>query len=374
MRKLMMALMLSTAAIGAQAQEVNEAEVAEARASAGNVARSEGRVVVAQREEGRRGNWGNVMGNRGGGDRQARQAPAAQPQARAEAPRQRWNGGDGTNNNFRGRNRGDVVTQAPAPVVPQAAPQAQNRQDRGNWNGNRGDANRGNNNGGIGQRWDGNREGRGNWDGRRNGGDRGQARPVPVPQPGSSIDRNRDGRVDRAYDRNRNGQLDRNWDRNRDGSLDRRYDGNRDGQLDRRFDRNNNDRLDRRLDRDRDGRYDRFDRRDNRFGNNWNQNWNRGWRNDRRYDWNGHRNRYRNYYSVPRYYNPYGYGYGYQRFGIGIYLESLFFSNRYWINDPWQYRLPTAPYGAQWVRYYNDVLLVDIYSGYVIDTIHNFFL
>ncbi len=356
MRKLMMALMLSTAAAGAQAQDVNEAAMA--RADARDVAQAEGRVVIAQREEGRRGSWGNVMGNRGG-DRQTRQAPAAQP----DAPRQRMNGGgDGVRGDgWRGRQRAEAV-QAPA-VVPQAVPQAQNRQDRGNWNGERRMGN-----GGEGQRWNGN----------RNRGPRmndGQLRPVPVPpQPGSSIDRNADGRVDRAYDRNRNGRLDRNWDRNRDGSLDQRYDRNRDGNLDRRFDRNDDDRLDRRLDRDRDGRYDRFDRRDNRYGNSWNQNWNRSWRNDRRYDWNSHRNRYRNYYSVPRYYNPYGYGYGYQRFGIGIYLDSLFFSNRYWINDPWQYRLPTAPYGARWVRYYNDVLLVDIDSGYVIDTIHNFFL
>ncbi len=367
MRNLMLALMLSTAAVGAQAQEMTEAGMA--RADARDVAQAEGRVVTAQRGEGRRGEGrGGNWGNRGGGE--ARQMPAAQ----VDTSRQRMNAdgngmrGDG----WRGRQRMDA---AQAPVVPQAIPQAQNRQDRGNWGGNRGDGNRGDTGGR--QRWDGHRGdgNRGNWDGRRNWGDRGQVRPVPVPpQAGSSIDRNSDGRVDRAYDRNRNGQLDRNWDRNRDGSLDRRYDGNRDGQLDRRFDRNNNDRLDRRLDRDRDGRYDRYDRRDDRYGRNWSQNWNRGWRNDRRYDWNGHRNRYRNYYSVPRYYNPYGYGYGYQRFGIGIYLDSLFISNRYWVNDPWQYRLPTAPYGAKWVRYYNDVLLVDIDSGYVIDTIHNFFL
>ena len=49
------------------------------------------------------------------------------------------------------------------------------------------------------------------------------------------------------------------------------------------------------------------------------------------------------------------------------------FGNRYWINDPWQYRLP-AVYGPyQWVRYYDDVLLVDTYTGEVVDVIHNFF-
>lgn len=341
MRNLIIALMLSTAAASAQGQAIDESAMA--RADAIESARSQS----VQRDDGRRGNWSNR------GDRQARQAPAAQ----AEAPRQRMNGGnDGRRGDgWRARQRAEGT---PAPVLQQPVQQAQTRQG---WNGNRGnwDGNRGNRGDGVNrQRWD---------------GDRGRVLPVPVPpQPGSSIDRNRDGQVDRYYDRNRNGRLDRNWDRNRDGSLDRRYDRNRDGQLDRRFDRNDNDRLDRRYDRDRDGRYDRFDRRDDRFGRSWN-NWNRGWRNDRRYDWQGWRSRNRHYYSAPRYYNPYGYGYGYQRFGIGIYLDSLFFSNRYWINDPWQYRLPTAPYGARWVRYYNDVLLVDIDSGYVIDVIHDFY-
>ena len=51
----------------------------------------------------------------------------------------------------------------------------------------------------------------------------------------------------------------------------------------------------------------------------------------------------------------------------------LFYSQRYWIGDPWQYRLPPAYPGTQWVRYYNDVLLVDVYTGEVIDVIHGFF-
>ena len=72
------------------------------------------------------------------------------------------------------------------------------------------------------------------------------------------------------------------------------------------------------------------------------------------------------------YYSPYR-NYRYNRLSIGIVLDSLFYSNRYWLSDPWQYRLPHAPYGTQWVRYYNDVVLVDIYSGEVIDVIYDFF-
>ena len=72
------------------------------------------------------------------------------------------------------------------------------------------------------------------------------------------------------------------------------------------------------------------------------------------------------------YYSPYR-GYGYNRLSIGLILDSLFYSNRYWLNDPYQYRLPAAPYGTQWVRYYNDVVLVDTYTGEVLDVIENFF-
>jgi Nickel/cobalt transporter regulator len=203
-------------------------------------------------------------------------------------------------------------------------------------------------------------------------------------------DGNRDGRVDRQWDRNRDGQVDRGWDRNNNGRIDRQWDRNRNGELDRRWDQNNNDRLDRRYDRNRDGNLDRRwdqnrDGRADRYGNNrgWdnrgyenrrydNRSWNRSWRNDRRYDWSGYRNQYRDHYRLGRYYAPYR-DHRYSRFSIGIRIGSPFYSNRYWINDPWRYRLPDVHGPYRWVRYYDDVLLVDIYSGEVVDVIHNFF-
>lgn len=197
--------------------------------------------------------------------------------------------------------------------------------------------------------------------------------------PDGSIDRNDNGRVDRYYDRNRDGRLDRRYDRNADGSLDRRYDRNRDGQLDRRLDRNNNERVDRRYDRDRDGRIDggRYgnDRRygDNRRYDN-DRRWNRDWRNDRRYDWRNYRQSNRFIYRPGRYYAPYGYrNYGYSRFSIGLYLGSAFYGSSYWLDDPYRYRLPAAYGPYRWVRYYDDVLLVDIRNGYVVDVIYDFF-
>ena len=37
------------------------------------------------------------------------------------------------------------------------------------------------------------------------------------------------------------------------------------------------------------------------------------------------------------------------------------------------YRLPPAYGGTRWIRYYNDALLVDTYSGEVIDVIYDIF-
>jgi hypothetical protein len=100
--------------------------------------------------------------------------------------------------------------------------------------------------------------------------------------------------------------------------------------------------------------------------------WNRGWRNDNRYDWQRYRASNRSLYRSGRYYAPYR-NYNYNRLSIGLFLDSLFYSQNYWIGDPWQYRLPPAPYGTQWVRYYDDVVLVDVYSGEVVDVIYDFF-
>jgi Ni/Co efflux regulator RcnB len=60
-------------------------------------------------------------------------------------------------------------------------------------------------------------------------------------------------------------------------------------------------------------------------------------------------------------------------FSTGFFLEPLFYSQSYWIGNPYDYRLPPAPPGTQWVRYYNDVLLVDMYTGEVIDVVYDFF-
>jgi Nickel/cobalt transporter regulator len=102
-------------------------------------------------------------------------------------------------------------------------------------------------------------------------------------------------------------------------------------------------------------------------------NWNRNWRQDHRYDWNGYRSRNRNAFHLPRYYAPYGWDYGYRRFSTGFILSSMLYGENYWIDDPYYYELPPAYGPYRWVRYYNDALLVDIYTGEVVDTVYDIF-
>ena len=99
--------------------------------------------------------------------------------------------------------------------------------------------------------------------------------------------------------------------------------------------------------------------------------WTNNWRNDRRYDWRNYRDRHRSTFHLGFYYDPFGWGY--QPFGIGYRLWPNYYSSNYWINDPYEYRLPYAPPGTRWIRYYNDALLVDVYTGEVVDAIRGFF-
>ena len=109
-----------------------------------------------------------------------------------------------------------------------------------------------------------------------------------------------------------------------------------------------------------------------RGNRNWGRDWNRGWRGDRRYDWQRYRVGNRHVFHLSPYYAPYR-NWNYRRFSIGLFLDPLFYGQNYWIGDPYYYRLPPAPPGTEWVRYYNDVLLVDVYSGEVVDAIYDFF-
>jgi len=186
---------------------------------------------------------------------------------------------------------------------------------------------------------------------------------------------NRDQRNDRENWRQDNRSDRQDWRRdNRDERRDWRQDDRNDRQDWRRDGRN--DRQDTRWN-DRDNRRDW--RNDPRYRNDRNlhrstprYNWNQDWRHNQRYDWRRYRDRYGDRYRY-RYAAPRGWSYGYRRFSIGIAIWSGLYSSRYWINDPYYYRLPPVYGSLRWVRYYDDALLIDTRSGYVVDVIYDFF-
>ena len=185
-------------------------------------------------------------------------------------------------------------------------------------------------------------------------------------------------------------------------------DGGRDGWRDRDRDRDgwnrdsdrDRDRNDRDRDRDRDWDRDRRDRwnggypygagayypGDGYYGGNYgygyvmpryndrddNRRWDNGWRRDTRYDWYNFRRDNRDLYRPGSYANPYR-DRSYTRLRVGLRLGQPYYNSRYWIADPGRYRLPPVWGNYRWVRYYDDVLLIDTRSGMIEDAVYGFF-
>jgi len=99
--------------------------------------------------------------------------------------------------------------------------------------------------------------------------------------------------------------------------------------------------------------------------------WSENWKKDKRYDWWNWRNRNRLLFNLGYYYDPFGWGY--QRYDIGYRMWPSYYNSSFWLNDPWQYRLPYAPPGYRWIRYYDDAILIDTWDGRVVDVIYSFF-
>ena len=99
--------------------------------------------------------------------------------------------------------------------------------------------------------------------------------------------------------------------------------------------------------------------------------WSSNWRHNDKYDWENYRRKHRSIFHLGFYYDPFGWGYN--PFQIGWRMWPNYYRSSFWINDPWYYRLPYAPPGTRWIRYYDDAILVDTWSGQVIDVIYNFF-
>ena len=110
----------------------------------------------------------------------------------------------------------------------------------------------------------------------------------------------------------------------------------------------------------------RRDYRDGRYTR-----WSDGWHRDRRYDWRRYRDDHRSIFRLGTYHDPFGWNY--RRWAHGSYLYPSYYRSSFWLNDPWHYRLPAAYGPYRWVRYWNDALLVNIYTGEVVDVMHSFF-
>lgn len=97
----------------------------------------------------------------------------------------------------------------------------------------------------------------------------------------------------------------------------------------------------------------------------------RDWRRDARYDWRRHRDRFGDRFHLGFYYDPFGWDY--RRWQVGWNIRPSYWSDSYWLQDPWQWRLPMVAGPYRWIRYYDDALLVDVRSGRVVDVIHDVF-
>jgi Ni/Co efflux regulator RcnB len=88
-----------------------------------------------------------------------------------------------------------------------------------------------------------------------------------------------------------------------------------------------------------------------------------------RQDWREYRKHNRKLYSRGEWRSPYRY----HAFRPGAHIGRGYYGPRYVIADPWRYRLPPARGHMRWVRHYDDVLLVNMRTGRVVDVIRNFF-
>ena len=94
-------------------------------------------------------------------------------------------------------------------------------------------------------------------------------------------------------------------------------------------------------------------------------------RQEYRDDWRDYRRQNERVFRQGAYANPYN-GWRYRPYAVGSRFDQRLFGQRYVIADPYQYRLPRPVGGQRWVRYGNDVVLVDprdwrvaqVYTGF----------
>ena len=66
-------------------------------------------------------------------------------------------------------------------------------------------------------------------------------------------------------------------------------------------------------------------------------------------------------------------GFYYRRWNYGEYLPFGWFAAQWFMNDYWAYDLPVPPWGCEWIRSGPDALLVDVRTGFIVETVYGVF-
>ena len=92
-------------------------------------------------------------------------------------------------------------------------------------------------------------------------------------------------------------------------------------------------------------------------------------RQESREDWRDYRRAHRDVYARGNFRAPFRQ----QQWRPGARISQNFYGPRYFINDPYRYRLPNAGRNLRYVRHYDDVLLVNVRTGRVVQVYNRFF-
>lgn len=90
---------------------------------------------------------------------------------------------------------------------------------------------------------------------------------------------------------------------------------------------------------------------------------------ERREDWQDYRRTHREVYARGNWRAPFRY----TAWSNGAQLRRDYYAPRYYINDWRRYRLAAPGRDLRWVRHYNDVLLVNVRTGRVVQVNRGFF-
>lgn len=94
-------------------------------------------------------------------------------------------------------------------------------------------------------------------------------------------------------------------------------------------------------------------------------------RGETRRDWRDYRRDNREAFRRSAYVGPRGYRY--RPVTVGYQFQPAYYGQRYWVNDYARYHLAAPGLNRRWVRYGNDVVLVNVRTGRVLAVNSGFF-